>query len=184
VPIVALTANVMEGNRERCLSAGMDDFLAKPYSLEQLQSTLQRWMAAAPADAPTATPVVVAPAEPTGAAIDRAFIEQFRELDPDGGVTLATRVLGVYADSSAPAFAEIERATAAGDTEGLRRAAHGLKSGAGNVGAKYFATLLKAFEKFGKDGRIDDARAGLDALRTEHARTLAAIHALIEELGR
>jgi signal transduction histidine kinase/CheY-like chemotaxis protein len=46
VPIVALTANVMEGNRERCLSAGMDDFLAKPYSLEQLRSTLQRWMAA------------------------------------------------------------------------------------------------------------------------------------------
>jgi two-component system sensor histidine kinase/response regulator len=45
VPIVALTANVMEGNRERCLAAGMDDFLAKPYSLEQLQSTLQRWHA-------------------------------------------------------------------------------------------------------------------------------------------
>ncbi len=187
VPIVALTANVMEGNRERCLAAGMDDFLAKPYALEQLQSTLQRWMAATPASAP-ATPCDAATeaeaTEVTEAAIDRTFIEQFRELDPDGGMALAARILRVYAESSAPPFAEIERATAAGDAAGLRRAAHSLKSSAGNVGARRLAALLKDFESLGKDGRIDDARAGLAALRTEHARTLDAIHALIEEFGR
>ena len=66
----------------------------------------------------------------------------------------------------------------------LRKVAHSLKSSAGNVGARRLAALLKDFESLGKDGRIDDARAGLAALRTEHARTLDAIHALIEEFGR
>jgi HPt (histidine-containing phosphotransfer) domain-containing protein len=127
---------------------------------------------------------VAADAAPAEAAIDRAFIEQFRELDPDGGMALAARILGVYAESSGATFAEIERAATAGDAEGLRRAAHSLKSSAGNVGARRLAALLKDMESLGKDGRTDDARAGLSALRAEYARTLDTIHALIEELGR
>jgi two-component system sensor histidine kinase/response regulator len=184
VPIVVLTANVMEGNRERCLAAGMDDFLAKPYSLEQLQATLQRWMAAAPA---ATTPALPAPAtaasDAAPPAVDRTFIEQLRELDPDGGMALAARILGIYVDSSAATFAEVERATAAGASMDLRRAAHSLKSSAGNVGAKRLSALLKAFETMGKDGRIDDARAQLDELRAEHTRVREDIHTLLEEIS-
>src|SRR5690606_20553054 len=131
VPIVALTANVMEGNRERCLAAGMDDFLAKPYALDQLKSTLQRWMAAAPATAeaapaPHAAPGLGEPADVPRPAIDRAVIEQFRELDPNGSMALAARILGIYADSSGSVFADIEQSMGNGDSALLRRAAHSL----------------------------------------------------------
>ncbi len=183
VPIVALTANVMEGNRERCLAAGMDDFLAKPYALEQLKATLQRWMPAAPA----ATTATAAGGVPTPAdappAVDRKVIDQFRELDPSGSTALAARILDIYAGSSGGVFAEVVQAVTEGDGDRLRHAAHSLKSSSANVGAKRVAALFKEFEQLGKDGRIDEARAQLDALSAEYARALDAIRALRLEFG-
>ncbi|ENO97267.1 response regulator [Thauera phenylacetica] len=188
VPIIALTANVMEGNRERCLAAGMDDFLAKPYSLDQLQEVLRRWMgAAATADtidsAGQAGAMDAAQAEEDEAAIDRGFLEQFRELDPAGGLALADRILGVYLDTCGKSFTQIEEAAAAGDGEGLRRAAHSLKSSSGNVGAKRLYALLRDFEGLGRDGSIEAARARLDELRHAFARACAELRALREEIG-
>ena len=185
VPIIALTANVMEGNRERCLAAGMDDFLAKPYSLEQLQEVLWRWMpsAADPAPADGIPPAAASTqAAQDEAAIDRSFLEQFRALDPAGGLALAERIVGVYLDSCGKSFSQIEEAAAAGDGEGLRRAAHSLKSSSGNVGAKPLYALLREFEGFGREGRIDEARARLDALRQAFARACGALRALREEI--
>ena len=185
VPIIALTANVMEGNRERCLAAGMDDFLAKPYSLEQLQEVLWRWMpsAADPAPADGIPPAAASTqAAQDEAAIDRSFLEQFRALDPAGGLALAERIVGVYLDSCGKSFSQIEEAAAAGDGEGLRRAAHSLKSSSGNVGAKPLYALLREFEGFGREGRIDEARARLDALRQAFARACGELRALREEI--
>lgn len=183
VPIVALTANVMEGNRERCLAAGMDDFLAKPYALDQLKSTLQRWIAAAPTTAegaptPDAETRLNDTADAPQPAIERAVIEQFRELDPNGSMALAARILGIYADSSGSVFADIEQSMANGDSELLRRAAHSLKSSSANVGARQLSVLLKEFELLGKENRVDEARAQFDALRAEYARAHEGIRAL------
>ncbi len=185
LPIIALTANVMEGNRDRCLEAGMDDFLAKPYSLKQLQATLQRWLAR-PTTTPAATPI---PEPITGetdipgvaAAIDRSVLEQFRDLDPNGSMTLATRILGIYARSSSAVFTEVERAVAQGDGKALRHAAHNLKSSSANVGAKQLSALLKEFEMMGKEGRLDDAQAKLEKLRAEYARAMDSIRTLCLE---
>ena len=188
IPIIALTANVMEGNRERCLAAGMDDFLAKPYSLDQLQEVLRRWMGAAATvatiDAAGQAGAVDAAQVGEGeAAIDRGFLEQFRELDPAGGLALADRILGVYLDTCGKSFTQIEEATAAGDGEVLRRAAHSLKSSSGNVGAKRLYALLREFEGLGRDGGIEAARARLDELRHAFARACAELRALREEIG-
>ncbi len=186
VPIIALTANVMEGNRERCLAAGMDDFLAKPYSLDQLRAVLRRWMCtsadttAADDAQPAATDAQRVEDDIT---IDRGFLDQFRELDPEGGLALAKRILTVYLDTCGKTFTEIEAGTTAGDGEGLRRAAHSLKSSSGNVGAKRLYALLRNFENLGRDGRVDEARDHLDELRRAFAHTCAELHALREEIG-
>ena len=111
-------------------------------------------------------------------AIDRAVIEQFRELDPDGSMALAARILGIYADSSGSVFADIEQSMANGDSELLRRAAHSLKSSSANVGARQLSVLLKEFELLGKENRVDEARAQFDALRAEYARAHEGIRAL------
>ena len=117
------------------------------------------------------------------AAIDRGFLEQFRELDPTGGLALAERIVGVYLDSCGKTFAQIEEAAAAGDGEGLRRAAHSLKSSSGNVGAKPLYALLRELEGLGRDGDIEAARARLDDLRRAFARACAELRALRAEIG-
>ena len=185
VPIVALTANVMEGNRERCIAAGMDDFLAKPYALEQLRAMLKRWLAAPSAGTLPSAPPVAVPSDPESAqaVIDPAFIEQFRALDPNGGMTLVQRILGVFLESSNPLLAALEQAVEAGDGAGLRQAAHSLKSSSGNIGARSLAALFKEFEMMGKNGRAEEAHARLDELRHEYARTLDGIRRLQQTLG-
>ena len=186
VPIIALTANVMEGNRDRCLAAGMDDFLAKPYSLDQLRATLQPWLTASPAALEQVEPAAPVKTEPDTSitappAIDRSIIEQFRELDPSGGMTLAARILDIYTASSREVFAAVEDAVAKDDGEALRNAAHSLKSSSANVGATQLVALLKAFEMMGKQGQLNDAHAQLEKLRLEYTRAIDEICALRQE---
>ncbi len=188
IPIVALTANVMEGNHDLCLAAGMDDFLAKPYSLAQLRATLERWLALPQAaeGAEVAAPAraTSAPESPTSTtAIDPRFLDQFRQLDPDGGLALASRVMKVYLESSSEIALQIEAALDDGDTEGLRRAAHNLKSSSANVGAMPLAALLKQLEGLGKDGRLAEAVALRERFRTGYADTVAGLQALLGEMA-
>ena len=177
IPIVALTANVMEGNHDHCLAAGMDDFLAKPYSLAQLRATLERWL-----KLPQATERAVVAAPTATTAIDPRFLDQFRELDPDGGLTLASRVMKVYLESSSEIALQIEAALDGGDTEGLRRSAHNLKSSSANVGAMPLADLLKQLEALGKHGRLAEAAALRERFRSGYADTVAGLQALLGEM--
>ena len=178
VPIIALTANVMEGNRDQCLAAGMDDFLAKPYDLEQLRTTLLRWMRMqddAPVPAAQAEDAGEGCAATAEQAIDLAFLAQFRELDPDGGMALARRVMQVYVESSRAIATELEVAIEAGDSVTIRRTAHNLKSSSGNVGARSLAAVLKELEILGKEGKVEEARAQLGRFRQLYDRALAEI---------
>ncbi|WP_345793287.1 response regulator [Thauera sp. JM12B12] len=183
IPIVALTANVMEGNHHLCLAAGMDDFLAKPYSLAQLRATLERWLTL-PQPAERAAVAASAPAAPAQTtAIDLRFLDQFRELDPDGGLALASRVMKVYLESSNEVARQIEAALDSGDAEGLRRAAHSLKSSSANVGAMSLAGLLKELEGLGKDGRLADAVALRERFRRGYGDAVAGLQALLGEMA-
>ena len=187
-PIIALTANVMEGNRDRCIAAGMDDFLAKPYTLAQLRETIEAWL---PTRSEVAGPKRPPPTGPSGgedtgapsaSAIDPACIAQYRELDPEGGTRLAARILRIYLESTPALFAELEAAVHAGDAAGVQRTAHSLKSAAGNVGARALQSAMQALEQA---GRTDD-RASLPTLfaQASHLNTeaLTALEALARTL--
>jgi HPt (histidine-containing phosphotransfer) domain-containing protein len=179
----------------------MDDFLAKPYDLDQLRTMLQRWMSipqARPADAsasprhtaaaprPAAEPPAAATTTPTTAAaataIDREHLEQFRELDPAGGLSLAARIMRVYATTSPGLVTQLKTATQGGDAEGLRQAAHSLKSSSANVGAATLSALLRQLEACGKEGRLRDAAAALDELSHEYGRVMGEIDSILAEI--
>ena len=93
LPIIALTANAMSGDEQRCRDAGMSDFLAKPFALSRLQAVLQRWLPAQ-VDAPSAAEAAAVPA------INDSTIERLRELDPDGGLDGAKELIRVFLDSA------------------------------------------------------------------------------------
>ena len=184
LPIIALTANAMDSDRIQCLAAGMDDYLAKPYSKVQLENILKRWLVKA-----TDAPAIGAPQ--TGATADaeaeqKAVIElkqldQLRELDPSGSLGLARQIIRVYLESSDKGIGQIEQAIEKGDSEALRSAAHSLKSSSANVGAATLSGLFKQLEEMGKNARLDEARPVYARMWQEYGRAANALQALLEE---
>jgi two-component system, sensor histidine kinase and response regulator len=177
VPIVALTANARPEDEQRCLDAGMDAFLAKPYTLAQLQCVLARWLpqeAPAPAPSERATPAPAAGTEP----IDPAALDALRALDIDGGETLLRELLAAFVGSAVGTLARLDVALAAGDTAGVAQAVHGLKSAAGNIGARPLAELCRSAEHAARGGDLAATTALADPLRAELRRALARAEAL------
>jgi signal transduction histidine kinase/DNA-binding response OmpR family regulator len=195
VPIVALTANTMQGDEARCLEAGMDDFLAKPYSLAHLQATLSRWLSPqTAARAAVARPTVVrgartavrpaaAVAEAQAPTINLAALETLRDLDPAGSMDLAKKVLRMFLDTAPQAVAQLRNAIATRNSKGLGQAAHTLKSSAANVGADSLSVRYRELERLGREDRVDEARALADRVGAEHERAVARLREILEELA-
>lgn len=182
LPIVALTANAMEGERCKCLAAGMDDYLSKPYSRAQLETTLARWLVpdtiAATAESAATAGALRQGRDP---ALNMTFLDQFRELDPVGGLGLIKEIMAVYLDNSLALLRQVEQGLVAGDADALRRAAHSLKSSSANVGAEKLSKLFLELEVLGRDGQLTAAMPLLDETRRAYAEATAEMRQLMRE---
>lgn len=184
VPIIALTANAMDSDRVQCLSAGMDDYLAKPYSKKQLQALLKRWLSAtkdAELEASDPHGSRIRPIQSGRTAIETSHLDQLRELDPSGSLALARQIMQVYLDSSDKWVNQIKQAITSGDSESLRFAAHSLKSSSANVGAMALSVLFRQLEELGKHSRMGEAGAVYDKAWQEYQRATNEIRTLLEE---
>ena len=186
LPIIALTANSMPGDEQKCLDAGMDGFLAKPFTLTQLQVLLARWLLPARAsqglDAPADNPADGLPAA-NAAAINEQTLESLCELDEAGGKDLMKKVLNIFLESAQTSVVQIENAIRTGDSKVLSRAAHTLKSSTANVGAETLSAFYRQLERLGREERIDEARALLDQIRREHHRAVSSIQEILMGAG-
>jgi CheY-like chemotaxis protein len=185
LPIVALTANALQGDEQLCVSAGMNGFLAKPYTLAQLHATLAGWLSgAAQAEDPVHRPAAQATAMPsaqTTAAINHRAIDALRELDEPGSMALVTRLVQSFVASADGYLARVVAAVDDGDARALGQAAHSLKSSAGNLGAEALAGCYRELEKCGREGRIEDARRLIERTRHEQQRALFELQDLLAE---
>ncbi len=133
LPVLAMTANALAGDKERCLAAGMNDHIAKPIDVTQLFLTLHRWIKVAQPPADSAVPAVEADAELaaiTGLQLDAALQRL------GGNVPLLRRLLEHFCESEADIAARIGQALQEGDQDTALRLAHTLKGMAGNIGAE------------------------------------------------
>lgn len=174
VPIIALTANAMPGDEQRCLDKGMNGFLAKPFSLVNLRATLARWL-------PAGGPVPSDPAETP--AIDRSVVDGLRELDESGGVGLALELFESFLTTADQDLARLNAASEAGDARGLAQVSHSLKSSTANVGARRLSALLREIEHCSRAGRLGDARALIGGTSAEFARAVDELRTLSREIA-
>ncbi|MDB5308168.1 MAG: Histidine kinase [Gemmataceae bacterium] len=169
-PVVAITAHAMKGDRERCLAAGMDDYLSKPVVRDELLEVLARVAARPAAPGPAAGP--------PGATAGPAVYDRETALDRvDGDAALLAELAGLFRTGAGRVLGDIRRAVTTGNAADIRRAAHGLKGSAGCLGGTATVEAAARLEVIGAVGDLPAAAGALAALDRELSLFVAALGA-------
>ncbi|HEY0158418.1 MAG TPA: response regulator [Thermoanaerobaculia bacterium] len=181
-PIVAMTAHALPGEREKCLAAGMNDYLAKPVSLEQLGAIIRLWASKSSAaqDATVADPLMEGD-DPH--VLDRERISSFLAISrtQDG---FLEGLVKTFREDVPSRLDALRAAASSGDANDLALAAHALKSSSGSVGAKRMYTVASQLEVAARAGRLDGATAAIEQLGAEFTRVMVAYNGIVRRSGQ
>jgi CheY-like chemotaxis protein len=189
-PIIALTANALQGDQEKCLAAGMDDYLSKPLKSDALRWKLEQWIK------PTKSAGFLREQPAWGArtssdqpvneenmpnnqdhhlAVDLSVLTGLREFQQPGEPDFITELIDLFLNDAASLLKLLHAAVSGNDADELRRVAHRLKGSSSNIGAVRMATLTEKLEEKGLGQ--EDAEALRVKLENEFARVSEALTA-------
>ena len=205
LPIIALTANAMEGDQQHCLEAGMDDYLTKPFTGEQLSVILEKYLSDKPVDEDLLlegvngsisqtkidTPISNEKSNPTDLqkeihrghseaeksdVLNQKTLGNIRSLQRQGAPDILEKIIGLYLDNSNNQVNEIEEAVKQRDATTIRNTTHGLKSSSANIGADRLAELCKQMEHQGLNNQLDTIDEEFERLKQEYKMTCEALN--------
>jgi CheY-like chemotaxis protein/HPt (histidine-containing phosphotransfer) domain-containing protein len=170
--IIAMTGNALMGDREKCLSAGMDDYISKPVRVGDLQSALQRWGPTRTRKSDTAFVSRLKPVT-TDNLLDLATIAELRNLPASNGVSMLQELVGLFLEAAPQRIAQISQSI--NDGPMLAFHAHALKSMGLSLGVKRIVELSQKLEDLGRTRNVHAAPAMLQELETAFAQTQAQL---------
>jgi PAS domain S-box-containing protein len=177
VPIIALTANAMQGDRDKCMAAGMDDYLSKPFKVAHLKAVLDQWFPRSPSGLAARG---VPPAHDESA-IDASIFDELRAGEVAGAANdFVTTIIDQYLTDSSSLIARLNEAVVRRDAPALRLATHSLRGSSGTVGATRMAGICEELERLARNTTFDGAAPLVAALDDEFRRVR---HALRVEQG-
>ena len=182
IPIVAVTAHALPEMRAKCLDAGMDDFVTKPFDDIQLMEAMFRQLR--PAGDPRPMPAQPASDDSSaalGEPIDGGIIQQIRVMEARGSKGLLKRVLTRFIDTAPGMASEIRAKFEARDPDALWRAAHGLKSSASAIGAVQLSVRCGEIETTARQSGADAVASMLDLLDADVATAVQSLHTLLAD---
>jgi len=157
--IIAVTASASSGEKEKCLQAGMDDFLAKPFQQKELAAKIANWLSPDARGADSGGP----PGQVSAPAVNDVTTG-LKQLEDDYGKEMVLKIVKMFTPDAESRIERISGAISNADFKALEEAAHGLKSGAANIGAKEMARLAEQLERQGEEGSLGDAEKMLKKL--------------------
>ncbi|HSH68912.1 MAG TPA: Hpt domain-containing protein, partial [Deferrisomatales bacterium] len=190
VPVAAMTAHALEGDREKCLASGMDDYLSKPFKIAQMEELLGRWLPAVGdpgaiaveavddhASAAPSAPARPAVGESDSGPLDPEALRGLAALEAQGAAGVVEKVIRFYLEDSVALVEGIAGAAVAGDPVVLRHAAHQLKSSSANLGALHLAALCEELETLGREQTTNGGVELSAQLEGEYSRVVKALEA-------